>query len=276
MRLLIDSDSLCYRAGFVVNEEGQETLANWQLDQIIQGILADTNCEEYKLYISGSDNFRYSIYPEYKGNRAKMVRPRHLQSMREHLVVKYGADISCGIEADDVVGITQYQHRLMFDTPIAIGHIDKDIDMIPGMHYNYVKKEWYEKSELSAMRHFFWQLIMGDRTDNIPGYDGKMRNNPVPKFLQPHIDFINETDSYDEMLVHVFEMYSEDWNRMNLSAQCLWIWRKEDDHWTDWQNPSVTNELRSMADSGHEEDSTRLLLPSYDLEADVGDQSTLV
>jgi hypothetical protein len=30
-------------------------------------------------------------------------------------------------------------------------------------------------SPLEGLRNFYFQLIMGDKTDNIPGYDGKMR-----------------------------------------------------------------------------------------------------
>ena len=273
MHLLIDADSLCYRAGFVVNGEGQEALACWQLDQIIHDILQETGADTHKLYISGADNFRYKVYPEYKGNRVEMVRPLHLQAMREHLVVKWKAAISEGREADDDCGIALY--NATEDT--VLGGIDKDLLCIPGNHYNYVKKTYQTVSELDGMRWFFVQMICGDKGDNIPGYDGKMRPK-VPKFLQPHIDYLYETEDIDDMLAHVFTMYGQDWKRFNLSATCLWIWRKEDDNWQDWQNKEFLKNLKeeaTMVEHGQPEDLIPLSRPFSGVVADAGPQSTL-
>ncbi len=281
IHLLIDADSLCYKAGFVCNQEDQERLACWQVGQIVNDIVKDTNCETYKVYLSGSGNFRYSFYPEYKGNRVNMVRPIHLQAMREFLVTEFGATVSDGTEADDELGIAQctaiMQPHWADQPPTAIAAIDKDLDMIPGLHYNYNKKTWNEVGDLDAMRWFFYQLIMGDRADNIPGFDGKMRNSPVPKFLQRHVDYLYETDDYDEMLTHVFCMYNDDWDRFNLSARCLWIWRKEQDNWQDWQNPETLAFLQDeviTTDFGPKDDSTPSSLLFSAAEVDDGDQST--
>lgn len=252
-----------------MNGEGQEALACWQLDGIMEGILKDYSPDTYQCYLTGSDNFRYKVYQEYKANRINMARPIHLQAMREHMVVNWGAKVSDGREADDDVGIAQCTAQ----DETCIGAIDKDLLMIPGNHYNYVKKEHRQVSNEDAMRHFFWQLIMGDKGDNIPGFDGLMRQT-VPKKLQHHIDFLHESDSAEEMLVHVFEMYNEDWKRFKLSADCLWIWRKEEDSWEDWQNPDVVNELRSMGDNGQEDDLTASLQAFSEAEADDGNLNT--
>ena len=270
MHLLIDSDSLLYKAGFVVNEPGQEGLACWQLDGLVQSILQETGCESYQCYLTGKNNFRYKVYQDYKGNRINMARPIHLAHMTEHLVDQWGAVISDGKEADDDCGIALYKA----EDEVVLAHIDKDLNMLAGRHYNYNKKEWYNVSEEQAMRHFFYQLIMGDKGDNIPGFDGLMRA-VVPKKLQAHIDFIHETDDYDEMLVHVFEMYNEDWKRFKLSADCLWIWRKEEDSWESWQNPDVVNEC-IMMDSGQEDDSTASSQVSFDPGAESGLQNIAV
>lgn len=247
MHLLVDADSLCYKAGFVVNSEGQEHLACWQLDQLCEVLLDNARPESYQFYISGSNNFRYGVYPAYKGNRTDTARPIHLGALRVHLASKWGAAVTDGIEADDAVGIMQCTTE---DT--CISHIDKDIDMIPGMHHNYNKGESYIVSNEQAMFNFYMQLIQGDKGDNIPGYDGKMRPK-LPKFLYGVRDAINAASGPEEMFDIVLGYYSYDHARMDLSARCLWIQRKEQDEWTDYLDKNIMGEIGLL------DDLTRLL-----------------
>lgn len=261
--ILVDSDSLLYRAGFVANEEGQEALAKWQLDEIIKGLYATFPGNDFKFYISGSDNFRYSIYPEYKGNRADTKRPTHLGALREHIVREYGANVSDGIEADDQVSIDAYGQD------VVIAHIDKDLDLIPGCHYNYTKNIEYDVDELGAHRNFYKQLIMGDKADNIPGYDGKMRPK-VPKFLLPAMEDLLDCACPEAMLDIVAGYYQEDWKRLDLSARCLWLLRSEGDDWTKWLNENTMEEL------GRKADLTALLQARSAPQVDDGPQSSSV
>lgn len=241
---LIDADSLLYRAGFVANEEGQEALALWQLDQMLDSIVDN---DDY-LFISGSENFRYKIYPEYKANRKDMKRPIHLNALREHIVSKWGATVSSdGREADDVVSIVNHQRPGML-----ISHIDKDLNMLPGDHWNYVTKEYYTVSNQQAYRNFYIQLLMGDRADNIPGFDLKMRTK-VPKFMEPVMQELEECQEAAEMLDIVAGWYQEDWQRLDISARCLWLLRKEEDDWTEWL------EKDTMVELGRWDDLTALL-----------------
>ena len=261
MHLLIDSDILCYRSGFVNNLPEQEELACWQVGDLVRGAIAETGAETYQCYLSGSNNFRYKVYQDYKANRKDVARPLHLQAMRAFLVEEFGAVVSDGIEADDMLGIAQCGQE---DTCIA--SIDKDLLQIPGKHYNYVTKQWRDVSNESAMRHFFYQLIMGDRADNILGFDGKMRDK-VPQKFQHHIDALNETNDFTEQLTYVFAMYNEDWERFNMNARCLWIQRVPYDEWTDWQDPVAIEELKStsenniMVENGQPDDSILLSHP---------------
>lgn len=242
MHLLVDADSLCYRAGFVVNEPGQEDLACWQLDGLIERILECTQCTTYQLYITGSNNFRYQIYPEYKGNRVDMARPIHLQTMREHLITKWAAAISDGCEADDCVGIAQCTQE---DTCIA--GIDKDLLMIPGKHFNYNKEEFTDISDHQAMFNFYMQLIQGDKGDNIPGYDGKMRPK-LPQKLYGVRDAIWNASCSEEMFDIMLGYYQYEHNRMDIGARCLWIHRKEDDDWTNYLNENTMEEFGLLDD----------------------------
>lgn len=239
--ILVDSDSLLYRAGFVINDPTQENLAKWQLDTIIQGLYDRFPGRSLRFYISGSGNFRYGVYPEYKGNRKDIARPVHLAALREHIVSSYGANVSDGIEADDQVSIDAYGQD------VVVAHIDKDLDLIPGLHYNYVKDIEYEVDELGAYRNFYKQLIMGDKADNIPGYDTKMRQK-IPKFLEPVMQELQNCQGAEEMLDIVAGYYQEDWERLDRSARCLWLQRKEHDDWTHWLDTHELGQLGRYED----------------------------
>ena len=106
MKVLIDGDIVTYRAGFACENEDL-AIALWQTDQLVHRIIAETNATEWQLFLTGSDNFRYKINPEYKANRKDAKRPKWLQQIREHLVMNWGASVTDGIEADDAMGIAQ-------------------------------------------------------------------------------------------------------------------------------------------------------------------------
>jgi len=70
-----------------------------------------------------------------------------------------------GREADDECAIAQYTH----DSPSIICTIDKDLDQVPGHHYDYVRKTFYTTSKDEGECLFYKQVLSGDSTDNIPG-----------------------------------------------------------------------------------------------------------
>jgi hypothetical protein len=221
---LIDGDIVNYRCA-AVTENDDVNIACWQAGEMIQRIIHETNSLAYTVFLSGSSNFRYDIYPEYKANRKDAPRPKHWAAIREYLCTYHNARVTDGHEADDAMGI----HQCLSNGDTIICSIDKDMLMIPGMHYNFVKQELRMVSPLEGMRHFYKQLILGDKTDNIFGYDGKARDK-VPNFLKPAMAALDEmTDEFD-MYDFVKDMYDDE-DRFHMNAQCLWIWRKEEDIW---------------------------------------------
>ncbi len=50
--------------------------------------------------------------------------------------------------------------------------IDKDLDMIRGWHYNFIKDKKYFIDDQQAIKHFYTQILTGDRVDNIIGLRG--------------------------------------------------------------------------------------------------------
>ena len=65
------------------------------------------------------------------------------------------------------MGIYQMQHP---DTVICT--VDKDLDQIPGKHFNFITNEHYEVTPEQGLQFFYKQILMGDSTDDIPGLKG--------------------------------------------------------------------------------------------------------
>lgn len=221
---LIDGDIIAYRCAAASENESKE-VALLRASDLMQRILDETKAEKYLVYLTGSNNFRYRYNPEYKANRKDTPRPQWLQDVREHLVVDWKASVEDEQEADDAMGIYQ-----MANKETIICTIDKDLLMIPGEHYNFVTGVHREQYTIPAIRHFYYQLIMGDRTDNIFGFDGKARQT-VPKKLESTIAELESYDDELDMFEFVRNLYNDD-ERLLMNGICLWIRRNEEEIWS--------------------------------------------
>ena len=114
------------------------------------------------------ENWRTAFYPEYKVNRVNARKPFWMQEIRDHLEHKHICVQLKNLEADDLLAMSsQYAER-----PCVIVTIDKDMDQLEGLHYNWVKEEEYHVDGTAAARFLAIQRIMGDSTDNIKGVPG--------------------------------------------------------------------------------------------------------
>jgi hypothetical protein len=120
--------------------------------------------------LSGPGNYRERIATvvPYKGNRDPSHKPYWYQSIRNFLTRDYGAKVIHGREADDECSIIGHR-ALAAGTPFVVATIDKDLDQIPGNHYNYLKQVFYAQSSGDARAFFLQQCLSGDATDGIPG-----------------------------------------------------------------------------------------------------------
>lgn len=134
----------------------------------MQNIIEEIGAKHVKIFLSGDTNYRYAIAKQrpYKGNRTA-DKPVHYGAIRQYLSERWGAEVIDKIEADDQLSIlarsAEYAGRAVVAT------IDKDLDQIPGAHYNYMKKVSYDIDPIEAELFFYQQAISGDATDNIPG-----------------------------------------------------------------------------------------------------------
>lgn len=212
MKVLVDADIVAYRCAATVDSTMEKDVAFYRMDVLLQQILEATESDSRELWLTGSDNFRKQVNPDYKANRKDTVPPCYLQDCREYLITNHGAKVSHGCEADDMLGLGQTD-----DTIIAT--IDKDLLMIPGKHYNWVKMTISDVPYLDGLKHFYKQMLIGDRSDNITGVN---RVGPVKaeKYITP-------LDNEQDMLDVVCELYNDP-SRFIMNAACLWIQQKEE------------------------------------------------
>lgn len=120
--------------------------------------------------LSGPGNYRdrLATIAPYKGNRDPSHKPYWYQSIRNYLTGTWGALVVAGREADDECSILA-RADAKNGTAFCVATIDKDLDQIPGNHYNYMKQVFYAQSESDAERFFWLQCLTGDITDGIPG-----------------------------------------------------------------------------------------------------------
>ena len=194
--LLVDGDILVYRAGFAVQSKDNDPPVSHALQAVKmmlrnlhnKNAVGAEDLEQYQtwIYLTSTDhsNYRYDIAKTkpYKGNRTKR-KPIHYDAIRDYLVENHQAQIVFGMEADDSLGIAQMDSSfkaskaLMGQTYLiqdrsTIVTIDKDLDQIPGWHYNFVKDKRYYVSKRWAYQNFCEQMLKGDAVDNIRGYEG--------------------------------------------------------------------------------------------------------
>jgi hypothetical protein len=143
----------------------------------VESIISE--CEEhYKqpgkmlMWISGrGGSYRDKIarVRPYKGNRDPTHKPFHYDAIRDYLRTSYHSFVTHGIEADDAVSIFAHNQLAIGGSSYVICTIDKDLDQIPGNHYNYMNKVHYAITQQESERWFVYQLLAGDQTDNIVG-----------------------------------------------------------------------------------------------------------
>jgi hypothetical protein len=247
---LIDGDILVYRCGFAADgqlkRELKEERPDWSAEEIkaemdkidyldfalgnvkttINDVLTSRfNTDRYRLFLTGVGNYREQIATilPYKGNRDPDYKPKYYKEIKQYLRDVWNAETIDGREADDALGCAQWAAK---DRSTIIVSIDKDLDQIPGNHYNWVKQEFYTVSLEMANLMLFRQMLTGDRVDNIPGIDG-IGDVRAEKLLAAHS---YQLEPVREAVKNCYRnQYGENWEQAYLEVgSLLWIQRVED------------------------------------------------
>ena len=130
---LIDADSIIYQ---ICHKEPSPALRKKYLNRQIESITKETNAATTYTFIKGCGNFR-NEWPSYKSNRKDNTTPE----VKERILALYDYAkefaLECdNAEADDYVTFTAKQCAVEGQTYV-VAHIDKDLNCIPGWHYNF-------------------------------------------------------------------------------------------------------------------------------------------
>jgi hypothetical protein len=221
MKALIDGDIIVYRIGFA-SEEETESIAMARCSEFIEDLILFNGFGEYQGYLTGKKNFRneIAVTAPYKGNR-KSAKPKHYQLLRDYMESAWSFTMIEDQEADDAIGIAAYEMEV---GEYCICSIDKDLDMLRGDHYNFVKDERYFITEEEGIKNFYKQLLMGDRVDNIIGIKG-IGTVKAERLLK-------ECKNENEMYLAILEAYDGNAERVLENGRLLWIRRQPNQLWT--------------------------------------------
>jgi hypothetical protein len=221
MKALIDGDILVYRIGFA-SEDEPESIAMARCSEFIEDLILFNGFGEYQGYLTGKTNFRneIAVTAPYKGNR-KSAKPKHYQLLRDYMESAWSFTMIEDQEADDAIGIAAYEMEV---GEYCICSIDKDLDMLRGDHYNFVKDERYFITEEEGIKNFYKQLLMGDRVDNIIGIKG-IGTVKAERLLK-------ECKNENEMYLAILEAYDGNAERVLENGRLLWIRRQRNQLWT--------------------------------------------
>ena len=170
-KCFIDADSIIYRIAVTSDSVAQ---AKKYYDKAIEDIVWDTASDEGVVAVKGVGNFRFQVAEDYKGQRGTTKVDPNVIKIRK-AVTEYAWSLghfkSDNCEADDVVSIWA-QEAMEAGVHYVIAHIDKDIDMVEGWHYNFTKKKLYYIDEHEGFYKMCIQMLTGDATDHIQGLKG--------------------------------------------------------------------------------------------------------
>lgn len=168
---LLDGDGLVYKIGFSTQDIPLGQAIARMRSAIDTIAFVGARADSYRGFLSPrGSTFRHRLArrQKYKGNREGNEKPVHYEGLREYLQERECFEMAVDEEADDQLGINL----------VALGENaiccspDKDLDNVPGWHYNPNRRERYYVTRRDALTNFYRQCLVGDRTDNIPGVDG--------------------------------------------------------------------------------------------------------
>ena len=172
--ILIDADVLAFEASIIAQENIQweeMAVAKERVLGRIEQFRDLLKADEVVLALSDRANFRRKLFPDYKANRRKSVLPIILKPMKEWMIKELDAQLWANIEADDILSILATERPNRLDKRVIVS-IDKDFKGVPGIFYDYNRKEYHEPTEEEADNFHLIQTLTGDSTDGFSGVKG--------------------------------------------------------------------------------------------------------
>lgn len=219
-----------YSLSPIVTLHGEIKFACHTFKQRVEEIIRNTNADDFRICIQGSDNFRKSKeakYVRYKQNRTG-DKPLLLKELADWVKVKYKEKciVSSGEESDDAMtrfsafflkhakSRDQYKAVMAFvDKDIAANHI--------GWSYNYNKPEdgvWWN-SKKAMQYNFATQCLIGDASDNVPGLS-RLAPETIEKYQLRSTKGVGKVSA--EAILEGAETEKERWERIVEAYKASW------------------------------------------------------
>lgn len=234
--LLIDGSSYFYRAFHALppltNSKGQPTGAIYGVVNMIKRLLTDYTPDYIAvIFDAKGENFRHTLYPDYKAHRPPM--PDDLRSQFEpmlQLIESMGLPIIVkeSVEADDVIAtLAHYAEKNGWQTLISTG--DKDMAQLVNEHTTLIntmtqtlfdRQKVIEKFEVSPEQIGDYLSLLGDKVDNVPGVAGVGQKTAV-QWLKTYGTLDNLIARADEIKGKIGETLRASLDKLQLSRQLI-------------------------------------------------------
>lgn len=181
--LLIDADVLAFQAASLIEKAVEWEPGYWtwscdfeavvdKFDSLLAAVVDHFGGTPTLCLTDSEGNFRFSVLPTYKGNRAGVKKPLVLKAFKQFLIENRGAYFKSGLEGDDVMGILMTRSNPTKEERIIVS-LDKDMKTVPGLVCRWpIEKEARLISEDEADYWHLFQTLTGDTTDGYKGCPG--------------------------------------------------------------------------------------------------------
>jgi rRNA-processing protein FCF1 len=170
-----------------------------KITDAINSILNNTKCDEYIICLSGDKNFRYDIATlmPYKGNRDGTIKPGYFLEFKDFLLNNHPSMRVDHLEADDLLTHLGYQND-----KVIICSTDKDLRTVESLNYNISTQKLQRINKTTALYNFYYQLLIGDSTDNIP-WPYNLGKITAAKILED----VKGSEDPSEYMTHLYPYY---------------------------------------------------------------------
>lgn len=215
----------------------------------VEAFLSEINMlpGDTRLFLTGGENYRDRIATirPYKGNRDRNKRPFWYEEIRRHLISAWDAEVENGREADDALAMLQWQEDPESPRTIVCS-VDKDLKMVPGLHYNTKSKQSFHVSFPDAMLNFYRQVLIGDASDNIPGLyrvGEAAAKKILPQHAEERVMYAACLSAYGENMAKFPDHHlphTDPAASLLENARLLWLQTHDDDLWTPPGTPPMS------------------------------------
>lgn len=179
-------------------------------------------CEYFITY--GKNSIRRRLVTDYKKTRRKQPQDKWVNKVRSYLLKSDFAFVHDEWEADDLI---HDRAKELGQNGCIIISIDKDLKQIPGIHFDFYRKpskevdQWGKKiqndmkglkvvSESEAAYNFWYQMLVGDGSDNVKGVKGI---GPVKanKLLSDFYSMGKLFDDYIDLIMDEYQKVYDDY-----------------------------------------------------------------